>query len=537
MDSREIVMVPRCSPRLLGWLVLGALALPAWAPAEPFPALHDDGPRVGAPASNPFEVPEALASRVRFWRDVYSRYDSNSIVIHDLENFDVIYAVINESAVLGGMSRAERERFLEAEKARINASLQRLASSEARLADLSPEDLEIYKLIRKYDGWRDFVGRLRAQDGLADRFREAVQLSGTYFQQIEEIFASYGVPVELARLCFVESLFRFRATSKVGAAGLWQFMRSTGRDYLRIDHLVDERLDPIASTHAAAKLLRLNYETLGSWPVAITAYNHGRGGMARAIETLGTSDIVRIIHDYDGRAFGFASKNFYAEFLAAMEIVGAPERFFGPIERAEPLRPDTFVLPDSVYLEDLVRYTGVDRETLSALNPALLPSVVSGDFSIPSGYRLRLPRGTVEAFAATYAGKIPADRRFAKVARRATRHVVRRGDTLSDISRLYGVSLQDLRSANSLRSDRILAGKSLWIPQAASAKHAKAPARASSASAVPAAGGYILHRVDRGDTLGKISQSYRVSPTRIREVNGLSGDHIRVGQFLKIPRI
>ena len=118
----------------------------------------------------------------------------------------------------------------------------------------------------------------------------------------------------------VESSFDPYAYSKVGAAGLWQFMRSTGRRFLRIDAAVDERLDPYRATEAAAQLLSYNYRLLGSWPLAITAYNHGAEGMRRAREQLGTDDIVRIVRDYHSPTFGFASRNFYVSFLAALTV-------------------------------------------------------------------------------------------------------------------------------------------------------------------------------------------------------------------------
>ncbi len=114
---------------------------------------------------------------------------------------------------------------------------------------------------------------------------------------------------------------------------MWQFMRSTGRRFLRIDAVVDERLDPYRSTEAAARFLEQNYIILGSWPLALTAYNHGPGGMKRAQEQLGTSDIATIVRKYNSRSFGFASRNFYLAFLAALEIDQNPEKFFPGIRR------------------------------------------------------------------------------------------------------------------------------------------------------------------------------------------------------------
>src|SRR5437763_250276 len=148
---------------------------------------------------------------------------------------------------------------------------------------------------------------VRFQLGQADRFRAGLIRSGAWETHIAQVLANLGLPAELAVLPHVESSFNPAAYSKVGAAGLWQFMRSTGRRYMRIDSAVDDRLDPFRSTEAAAQLLAYNYRVLGTWPLALTAYNHGTAGVRRAKETLGTDDIVRIVRSYNSRTFGFAS--------------------------------------------------------------------------------------------------------------------------------------------------------------------------------------------------------------------------------------
>ena len=169
---------------------------------------------------------------------------------------------------------------------------------------------------------------IRFQLGQADRFRSGLIRSGAWETHIAETLANLGLPAELAVLPHVESSFNPRAYSKVGAAGLWQFMRSTGRRYMRIDAAVDDRLDPFRSTEAAAQLLAYNYRVLGSWPLALTAYNHGTAGVRHAKETLATDDIVRIVRSYTSRTFGFASRNFYVSFLAALEIDRNPRAVF-----------------------------------------------------------------------------------------------------------------------------------------------------------------------------------------------------------------
>src|SRR3981189_773759 len=132
-------------------------------------------------------------------------------------------------------------------------------------------------------------------------------------------------------------------------------MRSTGRRYLRIDSAVDDRLDPFRSTEAAAQLLAYNYRVLGSWPLALTAYNHGAAGVRRARDTLGTDDIVKILRNYNSRSFGFASRNFYVSFPAALAADRNPEKYFGSIEKLNEAKFQEVIMPGYVSIGSLER--------------------------------------------------------------------------------------------------------------------------------------------------------------------------------------
>jgi membrane-bound lytic murein transglycosylase D len=232
---------------------------------------------------------------------------------------------------------------------------------------------------------------IRFQLGQSNRFREGLERAGIWGGHIADTLARMGLPPEIAALPHVESSFNPAAYSKVGAAGLWQFMRSTGRRFLRINDAVDERLDPFRATEAAAQLLDFNHRLLGSWPLAITAYNHGAAGMRRARDSLGTSDIVTIVREHHSPSFGFASRNFYVSFLAALEIDRNPAKYFGTLERRGTARYPEVEVPADVPVAALLHATHVDRERMQALNPALLPAVWQGKRRVPRGYLLRLP--------------------------------------------------------------------------------------------------------------------------------------------------
>ncbi|MFM7708310.1 MAG: lytic transglycosylase domain-containing protein, partial [Gammaproteobacteria bacterium] len=255
--------------------------------------------------------------------------------------------------------------------------------------------------------WRDALGRdpdagvltealsnLRFQLGQADRFRAGLERSGAWREHIAAVLAAAQLPPELIALPHVESSFDPTAYSKVGAAGIWQFMPGTARLYMRVDGAVDERMDPFRATEAAAQLLANNFRLLGSWPLTLTAYNHGAAGMRRARDAMGTDDFAVIARGYRGRAFGFASRNFYPSFLAALTIDQDPARFFPGVQRAAALRPVEIALPTAVAAAELGRLLDLPQPTLRELNPALRPAVWSGARPVPAGYRLRLPTGS-----------------------------------------------------------------------------------------------------------------------------------------------
>jgi membrane-bound lytic murein transglycosylase D len=361
---------------LLGLAVILALVLPP--------------PRSVFAAEDAFPRPPELEAAIHFWVRVYTEIDTNSGFLHDDENLSVVYQTLHFAP---SSSPRERERVVDQARDRYVAALKRIA---AATGPLSPEDQGIRDL------WGDestparlleATDHIRFQLGQSDRFREGLERSGRWEAHIAEALAGLGLPPELAVLPHVESSFNPAAHSKAGAAGLWQFMRSTGRRYMRIDSTVDDRLDPFRSTEAAAQLLAYNHRLLGTWPLAVTAYNHGAAGMRRAVETLGTDDIATIVRKYKSPSFGFASRNFYVSFLAALQIDKDPEKYFGAIPRAPEMRYQEVALPMRASVTALQRALDIDSETLRELNPALRAVCWRGLRPVPKGYHLRLPLG------------------------------------------------------------------------------------------------------------------------------------------------
>jgi membrane-bound lytic murein transglycosylase D len=514
--------------------ILAALAAPPSARAEKIPR------------------PAGIQTDVNFWIRVYSEVTTDEGFLHDERNLAVVYDTVKFGS---GMSQRERQRLVDDRRDKHVAALRRiidaLPNADAREA-LSADDKRLLAL------WgpdpsivllKEAAQRIRFQLGQADRFREGLIRSSSWQAHIAETFANQGLPSELAVLPHVESSFNAAAYSKVGAAGLWQFMRSTGRRYMRVDDAVDERLDPYRSTEAAAQLLAYNYRVLGSWPLALTAYNHGAAGMRRARDTVGTDDFVKINRTYTSRTFGFASRNFFPSFLAALTIDENPEKYFGALERKPAQKFREVTMPAYVRLSTLERALAVDREQLRLLNPAWRPTIFNGTRLIPRGYRLRLPADTAEKWTAELlAAKLPANELYAgQVTPRTYR--VRRGETLASIAQRYGMTAARLGEMNGISANANLrAGRRLQLPeqlpraltasvetQAAAVAPpetaASSPANATAASA-PMGEFYVVRR---GDSLQVIAAKVRVPEAQLLRMNSLRNpDFLYEGQRLRI---
>jgi membrane-bound lytic murein transglycosylase D len=521
----------------VSWLAASVFLMIALA--TPFPIRAETIPR-----------PEGIQVDVDFWIRVYTEVTTNEGFLHDERNLGVVYDRIKFES---GSSSKDRQRLVDDRRDKIVASLRRISaslSSQSARDALSDEDKRILALWGPSPSsiiLNDALERIRFQLGQADRFREGLMRSSTWQTHIAETFANQGLPAELAVLPHVESSFNAAAYSKVGAAGLWQFMRSTGRRYMRVDDAVDERLDPYRSTEAAAQLLAYNYQVLGSWPLALTAYNHGAAGMRRARETVGSDDFVKINRTYNSRTFGFASRNFFPSFLAALTIDENPEKYFGALQRRPEEKFREITMPAYVRLSTLERALGVDRDQLRLLNPAWRPTIFNGTRLVPRGYRLRLPADTNEKWTADLlSARLPANELYAGQVTPRT-HKVRKGETLASIAPKYGMTAARLAEINEISARTPLrAGRRLELPEqlprtltAAVAAPEKpesipeaSPANATAATAAPAEDFYVVRR---GDSLQLIAARVRVPEQQLLKMNSLKDpDFLYEGQRLRV---
>jgi len=436
-----------------------------------------------AHAEDTFPLPPELQPDVDFWVSVFTRYTTDEGVLHDNRNLAVVYERIDMPEKT---SRRERNRRIKRHRDALAATLNALAGGkrtglspeEARILALWPADVSDAEL-------RAAAGRIRFQQGLADRFRAGLQRSGRWRDFIEAEFTSLGVPVELAALPHVESSYNPDARSHVGASGIWQFTRSTGRRFLRVDHVIDERNDPFLATRGAGRLLAYNYSITGNWPMAITAYNHGLSGVRRAMQRYGDTAYVDILRNYNGRTFGFASRNFYVAFLAAKEVDQNAEQYFPGITRDAPQAYEEMTLPDYVKAGDLARTLGVAESVIAQHNPALQATIWQGSKYIPRGYTVRVPAGMVDGSLQARVAALP-DGDWQREQLPDLYHTVVRGDTLSEIAERYDTRVSTLVALNGLDSrNRIRAGQKLRLPAAGPAPAVLAAATATVASAEP----------------------------------------------------
>ena len=470
-----------------------------------------------AVASSLLPSPAGLQTEITFWKRIFAEVPSTEALVHDSRYLGVVYEV---AQIPPGTSPSGRRRIADQVRGKYRKLLNELAqSSRSNLNREQQRVLAMWSANVSSDDLQQAARRIRFQQGLADRFHDGMVRSGAWKPHIVANLQASGVPTELVALPHVESSFNPEARSHVGASGLWQFTRSTGQRFMQIDHVVDERRDPFLSSEAAAKLLAYNYSILKSWPLAITAYNHGVAGMRRAVKKLGTNDIEDIIRNYDGRTFGFASRNFYVAFLAALEIDQNAERYFGPLSLDAPGKDILVKTPDYIAATTLQIAFRLTASELRSYNPALMPSVWDGTKYIPKGFRLRLPEYAVSTGATRVFAAIPDNKRF-NGQTPDLYHKVRRGESLSVIAARYDTSIQELVSLNGLRSrHRIRSGQTLRLPYTGQTIGA----------------GVETYVVRNGDSISKIATRAGMKERDLVALNSLSDrNRIYAGQVLRL---
>lgn len=345
-----------------------------------------------------------LQKRIGFWKDIYTRYSTNQGVIHDSEYIDLIYSEIDFTDIdtnknVGPIEKEKmKQRRIEAEKEQIAAMLLRMTEvKDIRELQNDRERMVWNYFAKNVDPFKFKKAankdRIRFQLGLSDRMQKAIFVSGRYLEDMEEIFRQEGVPIELTRLVFVESSFNVLARSKVGASGLWQIMPSTARPhgYLKV-HGIDRRNHPMEATRLAAKILRDAYNMLQSWPLAVTAYNHGPNGMRRLstnYKTVELGNLIEAVRDHE--TFGFASKNFYASFVAAVEVEKNAPTYFKNVVWSRPFDAKVIRLPNPLQVEKIMGWFNGDEHRFQVFNPHISKALIKSKQNMPKETEILVP--------------------------------------------------------------------------------------------------------------------------------------------------
>ncbi len=378
--------------------VLGALAALSTGPSMAKETSPEKGERPST-AGMELPVPPGLEARVHLWETVYADYESSHLIIYNRRWPQVIYEAFRDTP--GAKNRA---------LSRVRSRLYTLDRITKNFSDPEEEMRKSYdgegllRLYRRFQGIEDRnrfrVSASYSEIGIArGRRGELIRAYGRaapYFPEMESTFRERGLPVDLTRLVFVESMFDREAVSSKDAVGVWQILESSARPYLIINQSIDERRDPIKSTRAAARILENNYETIGDWPLAVTAYNAGINRVIDACRQTDSSSLPKVLADYEHRAFGEAVENFYARFmgiLRAEKKLGLPESTHSA-HQLDPLEYDLVKLPKAYPLSSLAGKLGMSKSILIKFNPSWTEAVESDQRLVPSHYLLRVPKGS-----------------------------------------------------------------------------------------------------------------------------------------------
>ena len=364
--------------------------------------------------SEEFKVDDEMKARVGFWFDIYTKYSSDQRVIHNQRFPWIVYQVVDVAPILYATTPPHRwlrnvkaDKFVQNEAKNIRAILVKISKIK-NLSTLKPDEQAIADLFRTLPGKlqknaREAARDVRIQTGQKDFFSDGLQVSSRYLADMDLIFEKARIPTELTRLPLVESSFNHLATSKAGASGIWQFVGGTGRKYLLVDGPIDERRSPFKATMAAARLLKENHLIMyRSWPLAITAYNHGPAGVKKAARAARSRDIGTIVRRYCTKSFNFASSNYYAEFLAALYAEKYKDKIFSNIVFTDALEDDSVVIPRSIKTKQLMRVTGLSIDELTLHNPDLIKAIAI-NASVPKGFHLHIPSAMKESLEAKLA--------------------------------------------------------------------------------------------------------------------------------------
>ncbi|MDR2728552.1 MAG: LysM peptidoglycan-binding domain-containing protein, partial [Chitinispirillales bacterium] len=400
---------------------------------------------------------------------------------------------------------------------------------------ISPEDsVFLFRLSNKrgfsYDVpvvWNERVRRstlffMRTRKGVFDRW---LSRAGYYLPVMEQMFADSGLPKNLACLPIIESGFNPHAHSRAHAAGIWQFIPSTGKAYgMRQNYWLDERRDPLKSTAAAIKYLRKLYKDFGDWHLALGAYNCGENGMMRTMKRDGASSYWEL------KTLPKETHNYVPLYLGSLIIAKNPDVFDFTFPNDAIFDPDIVTVNDCIELSTIARGIDIPLDTLKKMNPHILHWCTPPDMK---SVNLYLPKGKAQEYEAFY-NELPDDKKT-----KFYRYKIQSGDNMLTIARNFRVPVDALREINKMKTNHITAGRFLIIPIPV---NDSVPAALSAIfnnekpmRSIPQNSRQITYLVKPGDNTYRIAKLFGVTVHDILSWNSMSSSQpLKAGQKLTI---
>ncbi len=387
-----------------------------------------------------FEAPY-LKDNIEFWKNIYSSFDSHQVIFFDMQDPKIIYHVMDLPKIPNEISAPKFSKEVSLQRDKIKKILDSIQFEE----EVREKD-ELYEKIKDILAKIELTPeskmseRLRTQSGLKSQFELGLKLSGRYMEEMKLLLKSMSMPEDLIALVFVESLFYLHAVSHASAAGPWGIMKETAlASGIHVNNLVDERRDPLIATKAAANYLKKSYENLKSWPLAITSYNYGYSGTLRASLKLETNDLEKVLKEHYSPIFGFASKNYYAEFLAAKEVLDNEEKYFPGVKKEDAWKYEVIELVHPLKITDLFATQKFTKTEISQLNPSLSSRALEGKEILPPKYALRIdPKKSKDFY--NIINKIPVQKRINLTSLISSKYKASGRESLSLIAKKHGIS-------------------------------------------------------------------------------------------------
>ncbi|MBI4926086.1 MAG: lytic transglycosylase domain-containing protein [Bdellovibrio sp.] len=337
-----------------------------------------------AKTNKEFTMPEPLLHAVEFWLKIYTQYSTQQVIIFDKRHPDLIYEVsdfrdlyqtsktlaayeITLDRVVNRKLNHYKQTFQSLIYKKMNKIKKYTQAEQAVLATIKNS-------YHKHNLF-EFSKNIKTQIGQRDNVIKGLLAAELFFPKMEQIFRSQNLNEDLVRLSLVESSFNLKAVSSADAVGVWQFLKRSGAEYLRIDptYNIDERLSPLKSTLAAAKLLKRNYKLLKNWPLTITSYHHGLKNLRPFIKrTTASRSTEKIIFDLcrSNSPLGWASQNYYAEFLALLRAEKYKHLFYGVVPTIKNSNHFFFhQLTKKTSAVDIAYKSGISLQEFHLLNP------------------------------------------------------------------------------------------------------------------------------------------------------------------------